>query len=478
MPAAVDSAVSGLTLAGALQPRRPWGRWGQGAALLGCGVVGGDLLLQLGHGLGHTALNLTLAGAAVLWLRRRSRGNLGRLAPTSAAGWLERCDTLLAQFEQLQPATAEADSTALLDQQQRQQQLQQLRTTLGAAALQLAVAGTELPAASCQSAIVTALSTRQALHLHWGETLGAGINGWNWPLGLARCDLVLYSLSLPLSAADLRWLEARPASQEAWVLARSPVLADPSDGELLRRELAQQLQQIPEARLLLWNGETEDLGRCLEPFSQALHTDGPALKQSARRRQAETLHQQWLMQLEQLRRQRWRQLVQRTQWLVAAGVLAAPATSLDLVVLTAANGLMLKDMAKLWNCNWELEQLQAAAAELGQAALTLGVLEWSNQALANLLRLHGASWLLGGALQALSAAYLTRVVGRAMADTLALAAGLSEPNLALIKAQAPQLVLQAAEAEKIDWAGFLEQGRQWLLQQQAAANGEDAAARA
>ena len=71
-------------------------------------------------------------------------------------------------------------------------------------------------------------------------------------------------------------------------------------------------------------------------------------------------------------------------------------------------------------------------------------------------------------MQALSAAYLTRVVARSMADMLALSAGVSEPDLAEIKRQAPLLVARAAEAEKLDWAGFLDQGRQWLRSQSAA----------
>jgi putative ABC transport system permease protein len=93
--------------------------------------------------------------------------------------------------------------------------------------------------------------------------------------------------------------------------------------------------------------------------------------------------------------------------------------SLDVLVLAAANGLMLKDMARIWECSWSLEQLQAAALHLAKACLTLGVVEWSSQALAGLVKLHGATWLVGGAVQALSAAYLTRVVSHAMADVFA-----------------------------------------------------------
>jgi hypothetical protein len=55
-----------------------------------------------------------------------------------------------------------------------------------------------------------------------------------------------------------------------------------------------------------------------------------------------------------------------------------------------------------------------------------------------------------------------------MADMLALSAGVSEPDLAEIKRQAPLLVAKAAAAEKLDWPAFLEQARQWLLNLPAA----------
>ncbi|WP_315860168.1 DUF697 domain-containing protein [Cyanobium sp. BA20m-14] len=94
--------------------------------------------------------------------------------------------------------------------------------------------------------------------------------------------------------------------------------------------------------------------------------------------------------------------------------------------------------------------------------MALGVVAWSSQALAALVKWHGATWLVGSALQALSAAYLTRVVATAMADMLALSVGVPEPDLEAIKRQAPLLVARAAEAEKLDWSAFLDQGRQWL----------------
>ncbi|MFN5195371.1 MAG: DUF697 domain-containing protein, partial [Cyanobacteriota bacterium] len=108
------------------------------------------------------------------------------------------------------------------------------------------------------------------------------------------------------------------------------------------------------------------------------------------------------------------------------------------------------------------DQLRQAALELGRAALAFGVVEWSSQALTTAMRLHGATWLVGGAASALSAAYLTRVIGHAMADVMALNAGVSSPDLERIRREAPLLIARAADAEKLDWPTFLQQARLWL----------------
>ena len=96
------------------------------------------------------------------------------------------------------------------------------------------------------------------------------------------------------------------------------------------------------------------------------------------------------------------------------------------------------------------------------------MVEWTGQALTSVMRLEGSAWLVGSSLQALSGAYLTRVVARAMADVLALSSGVAEADLQAIRLQAPLLVARAAESERLDWPAFLNQGRQWVLRQATA----------
>jgi len=200
------------------------------------------------------------------------------------------------------------------------------------------------------------------------------------------------------------------------------------------------MAQLPErwhGRLLHWDGSASALRVSCQPLRRLLQQPHRSLD-ATRQRLLADLHRRWQGDLEQLRRERFRSLLQRSQWLVAGAVVVSPLPSTDLLAVAVGNGLMLREMAEIWDCPWSAEVLQVAARHLGGAALAQGVVEWSGQALLGLARLDGSSWLAAGALQALSAAYLTRVVGASMADWMALNAGVAQPDLALLKQQAPR----------------------------------------
>ena len=128
------------------------------------------------------------------------------------------------------------------------------------------------------------------------------------------------------------------------------------------------------------------------------------------------------------------------------------------------NGLMIKEMSKIWSSKMKPELLEAVSRQLAMAAIAQGVVEWSGQSLLSLAKLDGSSWVAAGTIQALSAAYLTRVVGTSMADWMALNNGVSKPDLELLKVQAPQLIANAAEKEKVDWSSFILQSKNWINQ--------------
>jgi hypothetical protein len=420
-------------------------------------VLGGWLLLDSLHTPLSGGLPLLAAVGAWWWWRRPSAPITPQL-PSSWNGWIERCEGLLPQFEQLESATTAASDTFQAAQQQRRGQLEQLRGRQHRKTLDLGLVGLLPLERALEGPLVQGVRAPLPITLHWGHPLASHSPDWSWPAPFPRCDLLLHAVHPPLQAADLRWLETLPPGQPVWLLVVGEV-------PQLMADLQAQLPALLRERLLPWSGQPEALPTALAPLAQELRQQGHALLHRTEQRQLERLHSEWQGLLERLRRERCKALVQRTQWLVATGVFAAPLPSVDLLVLAVANGLMLQEMARLWDCPWGMEQLRAAATELARAALALGVVEWTGQALASVMRLEGSAWLVGSSLQALSGAYLTRVVARAMADVLALSSGVAEADLQAIRLQAPLLVARAAESERLDWPAFLQQGRQWVLRQ-------------
>jgi hypothetical protein len=427
-------------------------RWGRGVLMVSAGGVVLNVLLQGLHG-GGSWLGLGALAGGWWWLASREVGRGGVRSPRSVAGWSERCGGLLEQFARLDPDASSHPGRAealrrLLDETERQD-------------LRLALVSSDPPGADTLDAFQASLRAPRPLRLLVSHPLPSSSRDWHWSEGFAACDALLYHLRPPLTAADLRWLEALPEGLPIWLLVQTGPQRTP---EAWRRDLRSQWPASATTPILPWTGEREGLAASLAPLSFWLGQEWARLPRATLQRGLETLHQTWQADLERLRRAQWRQLRQRTQWLVAAGVLLTPSLTVDLLVVSVANGLMLKEMADLWECPWTLEQLRAAASLVGQAALGLGVVEWSTQAFCAAFRLEGSTWLVGGTLQALSAAYLTRVIGHAMADLLARSAGVSAPDLERIKAEAPLLVARAAEAERLDWGAFLKEARAWLRQ--------------
>ena len=406
-----------------------------------------DLLHVPGGGLGLLAV-----GGGLWWLSQPAKAASFK-TPSSVQGWLKRCGQVLDQFDALEHQVGPVSG---LRREQRQQALDALVQRTGP--LSVGVVGSEGVVLPPSGLWQEALRGNHPLNLCVGHPLPSISDDWAWPSALQEQDLLLFSLPLPLRAADLLRLQQVPERQPVWLVIHR---SDNDDDWLLARQAL--LAQLPErwqSRLIVWEGDTEQFRQALQPVRQALLQ--PRLGQDlTRQRLLEGLHRQWQAELEVLRRRQFRVLLQRSQWLVAGAVVVSPLPSTDLLALAVGNGLMLQEMGGIWGCRWTPEVLQVAAKHLAGAALAQGVVEWSGQALLGVAKLDGSSWLAAGVMQALSAAYLTRVVGASMADWMALNAGVAEPDLELLKQQAPLLVAKAAEQERMDWQGFLQQARQW-----------------
>ena len=225
--------------------------------------------------------------------------------------------------------------------------------------------------------------------------------------------------------------------------------------------------QLPERwknRILRSEDSVEQMKNVLIPVRRCLEQSKRNLDQTCQRLLSR-LHTSWQSDLEGLRRDKFRAIQNRSQWLVAGAVFASPVPSTDLLSLAVVNGLMIQEMGTIWACDFKPELLNKVARQLAIAALAQGVVEWSGQTLLGVAKLHGGTWLAAGAMQSISAAYLTRVVGRYIADWMALNRGVTQIDLDLIKQQAPKIVANEADKERVDWANFLKQSKDWVNEQ-------------
>ena len=413
-------------------------------ALAGAGLLAGQWLISDVMHVPGGGLGLLAAGGVVIWLGRKPSQPRFE-APVSLEGWIARCQEVLDQFARFeqQPSADQARRAELKAVVDRKGPVRVAMVSLG------------VPQGPNQDDLSRSLAGPVPLTLSLCHPLTTDDGSRCWPRGLVDQDLILFTLKAPLLASDLLWLQQLPEDQPAWLL----VINEEQDAS--SEALAALRDDLPERwreRIL-----TQDSPIALRSALAPLRS---SLKQAAletRPRLLAVLHRSWQRDLESLRRDRFLQIQQRTQWVVAASVMTSPVPSLDLLAVAVANGLMIKEMGEIWGTSLQPDVLREAAAQLARVALAQGVVEWTGQTLLGLAKLDGGSWLIAGSMQALSAAYLTRVVGRSMADWLAINAGVDELDLVALKQQAPLLVARAAEEERVNWNGFVQQSREWLL---------------
>ncbi|AAQ00106.1 MULTISPECIES: YcjF family protein [Prochlorococcus] len=429
-------------------PSLPVGKVG---ILLGSFIAGQWVVSDLIH-IPSGGIAVFVAGAGILFLSKPSSVSFN--SPSTVKGWIKRCNAVLKQFEFL-----EEPSEHFLKATQRAESLQEILTRDASQSLSvLSTKGIDLPQ---NDLLQSALKCSSPLNLSCSASLPIDNQSWEFPSHLFEQDLILYYLPLPLRAVDLLWLEKVPQELPSWIAVN---FDDQDDWPDQLKALQSQLPERWINRVLKCDESLENMKKALTPVRRCLEQPKKNVDQT-RRRLLSRLHSSWQADLEGLRRTKFRDIQNRSQWLVAGAVFASPVPSTDLLSVAVVNGLMIQEMGKLWSCDVKPDLLNAVARQLAIAALSQGVVEWSGQALLGVAKLHGSTWLAAGAIQAISAAYLTRVVGTSMADWMALNNGVSKPDLELLKLQAPALIAQAAEKEKVDWTSFVNQSRDWIKEQ-------------
>jgi uncharacterized protein len=124
-------------------------------------------------------------------------------------------------------------------------------------------------------------------------------------------------------------------------------------------------------------------------------------------------------QLNGLRRARALPIIEQRQWIAGATAFANPLPALDLLATAAVNAQTIVDLSAIYQQPFSIELSQSAASAMGGLLLKLGLVEVSTQAIGSILKTNAVTYVAGGLVQGMSAAYLTRIVGLTLMEYFA-----------------------------------------------------------
>lgn len=162
--------------------------------------------------------------------------------------------------------------------------------------------------------------------------------------------------------------------------------------------------------------QSPDISTLSLHLTQILATETPHLICASVVRSAGLLKQEAKNSLNQIRRDRALPMITQYQWVTATAAIANPFPALDLLATGAANAQMIVDLGTIYQQKVSLDKAKVAAANLGELLLKLGLVELSTQTISAVLKTNAVTYLAGGALQGISAAYLTRIVGLSLIE--------------------------------------------------------------
>jgi uncharacterized protein len=90
--------------------------------------------------------------------------------------------------------------------------------------------------------------------------------------------------------------------------------------------------------------------------------------------------------------------------------------SLDILATAVINAQMVVDLGNIYQQKFSLEQAKTVAGEMGSLMLKLGLVEISSKAISTVLKTNAVTFAVGGVVQGVSAAYLTRLAGLSLIE--------------------------------------------------------------
>jgi len=120
--------------------------------------------------------------------------------------------------------------------------------------------------------------------------------------------------------------------------------------------------------------------------------------------------------IDQQRRRQAEKVVERFQWIGAGVIAVTPLPVVDLLATAAVNAQMVVEIGRIYGCDLNIERGKELALSLGKTLASLGIVQGAMQILSRALQFQIATYLVGKAIQGVTAAYLIRIAGKSFIE--------------------------------------------------------------
>jgi uncharacterized protein len=116
------------------------------------------------------------------------------------------------------------------------------------------------------------------------------------------------------------------------------------------------------------------------------------------------------------RRRQADKIVERFQWIGAGVVSVTPLPVVDLLATAAVNAQMVVEIGRVYGSELNMERGRELAVSLAKTIAGLGIVKGALELLSTALQLNVGTFIIGRAIQGVTAAYLTRIAGKSFIE--------------------------------------------------------------
>ncbi len=245
-----------------------------------------------------------------------------------------------------------------------------------------------------------------------------------------EADLLLFVVDNDLRKSEYEPLRrlAEIGKRSLLVLNKSDLYTD-EDKEIILARLRQRVRGFiaamdvvaiaanPDPRFLEEAVDVEpDVMPLIRRLAAVLRAEGEDLVADNILLQSQRLGEDARRLIDNQRRRQAEKVVERFQWIGAGVISVTPLPVVDLLATAAVNAQMVVEIGRIYGCDLNMERGRELALSLGKTLASLGIVKGAIQLISTALQLNVATYLVGKAIQGVTAAYLTRIAGKSFIE--------------------------------------------------------------